>query len=102
MPTSRPTSILVAFGGNAILKERERGTAEEQFRNLESALECVADLVQLGHRVIITHGNGPQVGVLMRQNEAASERVPERVGMELCRGHSLGSRRREAPRPVPR
>ncbi len=77
MPTSRPTSILVAFGGNAILKERDEGTAEEQFRNLESALECVADLVQMGHKVIITHGNGPQVGVLMRQGEAAADRVPE-------------------------
>ena len=72
-----PTSILVAFGGNAILKERQRGTAEEQFANLEEALECVADLIQDGHRVIITHGNGPQVGVLMRQGEAASHKVPE-------------------------
>jgi carbamate kinase len=77
MPLPVPTSILVAFGGNAILKERQRGTAEEQFANLEVALEYVADLVQGGHRVIITHGNGPQVGVLMRQGEAASQHVPE-------------------------
>jgi len=77
MPLPAPTSILVAFGGNAILKEHQRGTAEEQFHNVEEALECVADLIQDGHRVIITHGNGPQVGVLMRQGEAASEHVPE-------------------------
>ncbi|UCC93193.1 MAG: carbamate kinase [Thermoplasmata archaeon] len=77
MPLPVPTSILVAFGGNAILKERQRGTAEEQFANLEAALEYVADLVQEGHRVIITHGNGPQVGVLMRQGEAAADMVPE-------------------------
>ncbi len=77
MPLPVPTSILVAFGGNAILKERQRGTAEEQFANLEVALECVADLIEEGHRVIITHGNGPQVGVLMRQGEAAAEHVPE-------------------------
>jgi len=66
----------VAFGGNAILKEQQRGTAEEQFANLDSALECVADLIQEGFKVIITHGNGPQVGVLMRQGEAAEELVP--------------------------
>ncbi len=77
MPLPVPTSILVAFGGNAILKERQRGTAEEQFANLEVALEYVADLVQEGHRVIITHGNGPQVGILMRQGEAAAQHVPE-------------------------
>ncbi len=77
MALTAPTSILVAFGGNAILKERQRGTAEEQFHNLEVALDCVADLIQDGHRVIITHGNGPQVGVLMRQGEAASHKVPE-------------------------
>jgi carbamate kinase len=72
-----PTSILVAFGGNAILKEHQRGTSQEQFANLEVALEYVADLVQEGHRVIITHGNGPQVGILMRQGEEAAEHVPE-------------------------
>ena len=76
MPQRRPTSILVAFGGNAILKEQQRGTAEEQFANLDSALECVADLIQEGFKVIITHGNGPQVGVLMRQGEAAEDMVP--------------------------
>jgi carbamate kinase len=66
----------VAFGGNAILKEQQQGTAEEQFANLDSALECVADLIQEGFKVIITHGNGPQVGVLMRQGEAAEDLVP--------------------------
>ncbi len=76
MPRRHPTSILVAFGGNAILKERQEGTAEEQFDNLEVALECVADLVQEGYRVIITHGNGPQVGVLMRQGELAEDILP--------------------------
>ena len=77
MPVTVPTSILVAFGGNAILKESQQGTAEEQFANLEQALECVADLIQDGHRVIITHGNGPQVGVMMRQGECAAHVVPE-------------------------
>ena len=76
MPLKRSTPILVAFGGNAILKERQRGTAEEQFENLEQALECVVDLIQEGHRVIITHGNGPQVGVLLRQGEMAASKVP--------------------------
>jgi len=58
------------------LKERQQGTAEEQFANLDSALECVADLIHEGFKVIITHGNGPQVGVLMRQGEAAEDLVP--------------------------
>lgn len=76
MPSPPPSSILVAFGGNAILKEHQAGTAEEQLDNLSTALECVADLVQEGYRVIITHGNGPQVGALLRQGEAAEGSVP--------------------------
>jgi carbamate kinase len=72
----RSTPILVAFGGNAILKGQQRGTAEEQFENLEHALECVVDLIEEGHRVIITHGNGPQVGILLRQGEMAEPKVP--------------------------
>ena len=76
MAQRRPTSILVAFGGNAIVKEHQLGTVEEQFANLDSALECVADLIQEGFKVIITHGNGPQVGMLMRQGEAAEDLVP--------------------------
>jgi len=68
--------MLVALGGNAILKERQRGTAAEQFQNLKSALEALTDLMQEGHKIIITHGNGPQVGVLMHQGEIASAEVP--------------------------
>jgi len=68
--------MLVALGGNAILKEHQRGTAEEQFRNLRSAMESLVDLLQEGHKVIITHGNGPQVGVLMHQGELAAAETP--------------------------
>jgi carbamate kinase len=76
MPLERPTSILIAFGGHAIMRKGQHGTAEEQFDNLESALECVVDLIQEGHRIIITHGNGPQVGMLLHRGEMTSQALP--------------------------
>ncbi len=68
--------MLVALGGNAILKEHQKGTAPEQFQNLRIALESLVDLLQEGHKVIITHGNGPQVGVQLHAAELAAPEVP--------------------------
>jgi len=60
--------ILIALGGNALLKEGDTGSAEEQFRNLKAPVRQIARL-SAGHRIIITHGNGPQVGNLLLLEE---------------------------------
>lgn len=69
-------TILVALGGNAIKKAEERGTAEEQFRNVRETCEHLLEILKRGYRVVITHGNGPQAGNLLIQQEEADEIVP--------------------------
>ncbi|HEV8361012.1 MAG TPA: carbamate kinase, partial [Candidatus Thermoplasmatota archaeon] len=71
-----PVTVVVALGGNAILKPGQRGTIYEQFANVRAAMEPIVRILRYGHRVVITHGNGPQVGALLLQNEAARKVVP--------------------------
>ncbi|MCK4429638.1 MAG: carbamate kinase [Candidatus Aenigmarchaeota archaeon] len=62
---------VVALGGNAIIKRGEKGTIAEQFANTRQALSGIIDLIEAGYYIIITHGNGPQVGnALIRVEEA--------------------------------
>ena len=59
--------IVAALGGNAILKRGELATAEVQRANIRRAAESLAPLIRSGHRLVITHGNGPQIGLLALQ-----------------------------------
>jgi carbamate kinase len=64
--------IVVALGGNALLRRGEAMTAENQRRNVRIAAEALAPLAQ-GHELVISHGNGPQVGLLALQGAAYEE-----------------------------
>jgi len=68
--------VLVALGGNAIKQVYERGTAEEQFRNIRETCKRILEMIKRGYRVVITHGNGPQAGNLLIQQEEGSSLVP--------------------------
>jgi carbamate kinase len=81
--------IVIAFGGNAILQARQKGTAAEQRANVHAACSTVADLVAIGHQVIVTHGNGPQVGAVLLQNEAAQELTPA-MPLDVCGAATQG------------
>ena len=65
-------TLLVAFGGNALLRKNQEGTVEQQFENLRVPIRQIARLSRR-YRTIITHGNGPQVGNLLLQQECCSE-----------------------------
>lgn len=67
--------IVIALGGNALIKKGQKGTAEEQMKTAEEAMSALRDVVET-NEIIITHGNGPQVGSLLIQNTATDE-VPE-------------------------
>jgi carbamate kinase len=67
--------MLVAFGGNALIQSGQEGTAEEQFENLKLTMGQIAKLSQK-YKIVITHGNGPQVGNLLLQQESCDE-VPK-------------------------
>ncbi|MCP4113011.1 MAG: carbamate kinase [Desulfobacteraceae bacterium] len=68
-------TILLALGGNALIKSGQEGTAEQQFENLRVPLRHIAKLSRK-YNIIITHGNGPQVGNLLLQQECCNE-VPK-------------------------
>lgn len=71
-----PGLVVAALGGNAIQRAREKGTIDEQRRNLRRAAARLADLVEGGSKLVVTHGNGPQVGQLLIQSERAADEVP--------------------------
>ena len=81
--------VLVALGGNAILKESEFGTVTQQFANTRHALEGVVEVVKHGARLVLTHGNGPQVGNLLIRVEAARDRAYD-VPLGVCVAQSQG------------
>lgn len=67
--------VVVAFGGNALIQKGQSGTAEQQFENLQLPMEKVVSLVK-DYRMVISHGNGPQVGNILLQQESTDEVPP--------------------------
>ena len=72
----RYPKLVLALGGNALIRPGEPGTVEEQRRRICQAMAQTADLVTAGFAVVITHGNGPMVGHLLLQMECARAVVP--------------------------
>lgn len=72
--------LIVALGGNALIKPGQTGKAGEQFKNLRKPLKQLAKLSDEYH-LVITHGNGPQVGNLLLQQEASKEVQPMPLGV---------------------
>jgi carbamate kinase len=68
----KKTAVL-ALGGNAIIRAGQKGTISEQFANTRDSLDGIVELISRGYQLSITHGNGPQVGNLLRQQEAGEK-----------------------------
>lgn len=82
--------MIVALGGNAILKPNQSGTAEEQFANLRITCKHLAEIIAQGrYQVVLTHGNGPQIGNILLQNEAANDKVAP-MPVDICGAESQG------------
>ncbi|MDD1676682.1 MAG: carbamate kinase [Methanomicrobiales archaeon] len=81
--------VLVALGGNAILKHREKGTKEEQFRHVRETSRQLVELVRNDCHIAITHGNGPQVGDILLRNELAKNVLPP-MTLDVCGAESQG------------
>jgi len=82
-------TIVIALGGNAILQPGQAGTVQEQLSNVESTADQIAELISRGYRVVVTHGNGPQVGAILIQQEAGREQVPP-MPLDVCGAQSQG------------
>jgi carbamate kinase len=82
--------IVIALGGNAMTAPDGSATQLAQTEAVAAAMDRVAQLVALGHDVLITHGNGPQVGNLLVKNEIAANVVPP-VSLDWCGAQTQGT-----------
>ena len=91
MPGAPPTErVLIALGGNAMTGPDGSATQEAQLGAIEVAVQRVADVLEQGTGVVLTHGNGPQVGNLLVKNELAADVVPP-VTLDWCVAQTQGT-----------
>jgi carbamate kinase len=81
--------VVVALGGNALLRRGAADTFEEMYRACRAAAERIADIAADGWQVVVTHGNGPQVGRILLQQEAAKDLVHP-MPLDVCGALSQG------------
>ncbi len=81
--------LTIALGGNALLQYGQKGTFEEQLANARLTAKQIVELIKRGYKVVITHGNGPQVGAILLQQEAGSSQVPA-MPLHACGAMSQG------------
>ncbi|ETI67817.1 carbamate kinase [Neobacillus vireti] len=84
------SKIVLAIGGNAIIKEGQKGSIEEQQANINESCEPVLGLIEQGHTVVITHGNGPQVGNTLIKTKMAEAVVPA-YPLDVCDAETQGN-----------
>ena len=80
---------IVALGGNALIKKEQRGTIYEQFANTREISQSIVKMITDGWSIVITHGNGPQVGAILLQNEIAKDVTPA-MPLGICVAESEG------------
>lgn len=81
--------VVLALGGNAILQPGQVGSYENQKANIEASADSITEIIKRGHELVIVHGNGPQVGQILRQNELAKEEIPVQP-LPICSSESQG------------
>jgi carbamate kinase len=86
----KPPIAVVALGGNALIRQGERGEVAEQLGHIRESVMHLPLLLAKGYALVITHGNGPVVGQLLLQNEAARATVPS-MPLDVCDADSEGS-----------
>lgn len=64
---------VIAIGGNSLIKDKQHQFVEDQYQAVVETVHNIVDIIELGYQVVITHGNGPQVGFIMRRSEIAQE-----------------------------
>ncbi len=81
--------IIIALGGNALIKKNQIGTIHEQFANTRKVTSSIVTMIQHGWTPVITHGNGPQVGAILLQNNSTRDTIPP-MPLGVCVAESEG------------
>jgi carbamate kinase len=89
MTEKKPLAIL-AVGGNSLITDERHKSVEDQYAAVEETCRHIAGLVRKGYRVVVTHGNGPQVGFILRRGELARHELHE-VPLDSCGADTQGA-----------
>ncbi|HNX46234.1 MAG TPA: carbamate kinase [Anaerolineaceae bacterium] len=81
---------VVAVGGNALIKDKNHQTVQDQYQAAVDTMVHIADMILDGWDVVVTHGNGPQVGFILRRSELSAHELHE-VPLDYCGADSQGS-----------
>ena len=81
--------MLIAVGGNSLIRAGEKGTVAEQRANARRTAIAIIELIRRGYRLVITHGNGPQVGAALLRSERTSDQVPAHT-LDVCGAATQG------------
>ncbi|KPK33681.1 MAG: carbamate kinase [Chlamydiae bacterium SM23_39] len=81
--------VLIALGGNALLRAEDKGTYEDQIKHVKETASQFLKIIEAGYQLAITHGNGPQVGAILLQNEIAKDQIPS-MPLDICGAESQG------------
>ncbi len=81
---------VVAVGGNSLIKDEKHRTIQDQYEAACESMHHIADMIQQGWDVVVTHGNGPQVGFILRRSEISSYELHE-VPLDYCGADSQGA-----------
>jgi len=82
-------TVLIAVGGNSLIRAGEKGSVSEQLANARRTAAAIVGLVARGYRLVITHGNGPQVGAALLRSERAADQVPGHT-LDVCGAATQG------------
>ena len=82
--------VVVAIGGNSLITDADHQTVEDQYLAAAETDHHIANLVASGAQVVITHGNGPQIGFILRRSELAREELHE-VPLDVCGADTQGA-----------
>lgn len=88
--TSGKRLALVAIGGNSLITDEKHRTVEDQYRAVAATAKHIAGLVRQGWGLVVTHGNGPQVGFILRRSELSRHELHE-VPLDSCGADTQGA-----------
>src|SRR5512144_1929413 len=83
---------VIAIGGNSLIKDKQHQSVEDQYEAAKATCIHIADMIEAGYEVVIGHGNGPQVGFILRRSEiAAKAEGMHEVPLDVCGADSQGA-----------
>jgi carbamate kinase len=91
MESSMPGDLIVlAIGGNSLIRDEKHRTVQDQWVLARETCHHIAEIIEAGHQVVVTHGNGPQVGFIVRRSELARHELHE-VPLDSCDADTQGA-----------